>query len=52
MIALALERETILDWILKAQFLCRLSAVCFLMGNCESSHFLIVKCTAPQVANY
>lgn len=54
MIALALVRGTILDYFLKAQFLilCTLSAVCLLMGNCEFSHFLIVKCVTPQVANY
>lgn len=54
MIAFTLVRGTISDHFLKPQFpiLCRLSAVCLLMGSCESSHFLIVKCVAPQVANY
>lgn len=54
MIALALVGGTILDYFLAVQFLvlCRLNVVCLLLGSCESSHFLIVKSAAPQVANY
>lgn len=45
----------ILDHFLKFQFLrfFRLSTVYYLLlGSCESSHFLIMKCLALQVINY